>query len=173
MNYGVSILNDCKYGYDAGTDYLRLTLLRSPHWPDPTADRGYHQFTYAIYPHSNTWKAAETVKKGCELNSPLQVLQVSSRGTEAGLLPPIASLLDLGVENLVLMAFKPSDTIPQSWVLRCYECHGKTATINLTNPLNLHLDRVVNLLEEVQEHQESEIPIVNPWQIRSYQLMCS
>ncbi len=78
-DYGVSLLNDCKYGYDAGTDYLRLTLLRSPNWPDPTADRGYHEFTYAIYPHSGSWQAAETVKRGYEFNSPLQALQVSSR----------------------------------------------------------------------------------------------
>ncbi len=67
--YGVSILNDSKYGFDAGTDYLRLTLLRSSEWPDPTADRGYHEFTYAIYPHSDTWQAAQTVRKGLELNS--------------------------------------------------------------------------------------------------------
>ena len=50
--YGVSLLNDCKYGCDTGTDYLRLTLLRSSSWPDPVADRGYHEFTYAIYSSS-------------------------------------------------------------------------------------------------------------------------
>ncbi|NER52056.1 MAG: alpha-mannosidase, partial [Symploca sp. SIO1A3] len=45
--YGVSLLNDSKYGYDAHSSQLRLTLLRSPNWPDPEADRGIHNFTYA------------------------------------------------------------------------------------------------------------------------------
>jgi alpha-mannosidase len=168
-DYGVSILNDCKYGHDAGTDYLRLTLLRSPNWPDRSADRGYHEFTYAIYPHSGTWQAAETVKRGCELNSPLQALQVSSRGAEGGVLPPVASLLDLGADNLILMAFKPAEISKEAWILRCYEGHGETAKINLSTPLNLHLDRVVNLLEEGQEDEDKEILMVKPWQIRSWE----
>ncbi len=167
-DYGVSLLNDCKYGYDAGTDYLRLTLLRSPNWPDPTADRGYHEFTYAIYPHSGSWQAAETVKRGYEFNSPLQALQVSSRSVEGGVLPPVASLLDLGADNLILMALKPAEIAKEAWILRCYECHGKTAKINLSTPLNLHLDRVVNLLEEEQIDAKTESSIVKPWQIRSW-----
>ena len=37
-SYGVSLLNDCKYGYDAQPNLLRLSLLRSPEWPNPEAD---------------------------------------------------------------------------------------------------------------------------------------
>ena len=163
--YGVSLLNDCKYGFDAGTDYLRLTLLRSSKWPDPTADRGYHEFTYAIYPHSGTWQAAQTVRKGLELNSPLQVLQLApTTKTDANRLAPISSLIDLQAENLVLMAFKPSDTLARSWVLRCYECHGIDAKIELTG-LDLQIDRVVNLLELQSEAVDF---MINPWQIRSF-----
>jgi alpha-mannosidase len=163
--YGVSLLNDCKYGFDAGTDYLRLTLLRSSKWPDPIADRGYHEFTYAIYPHSDTWKAAQTVRKGLELNSPLQVVRVDSTTTATAHLQSSHSLLDLQAQNLVLMAFKPSDTHAQSWILRCYECHGMDANLAL-NGLDLQIDRVVNLLEQ----PDSEILdcIVKPWQIRSF-----
>ena len=61
---GVSILNDSKYGYDAAGNVLRLTLLRSPTWPDAEADRGRQQFTYAIYPHAGGWKGAQTVRRG-------------------------------------------------------------------------------------------------------------
>ncbi|MGA7936110.1 MAG: alpha-mannosidase, partial [Kovacikia sp.] len=56
-NYGVSLLNNCKYGYDAQPNQLRLTLLRSPEFPDPEADKGHHSFTYALYPHAGDWKA--------------------------------------------------------------------------------------------------------------------
>jgi alpha-mannosidase len=72
--YAVSLLNDCKYGYDSQSSQLRLTLLRSPSWPDPEADRGIHQFTYALYPHSGSWQSAGTVRRGYELNLPLLVL---------------------------------------------------------------------------------------------------
>jgi alpha-mannosidase len=168
--YGVSILNDCKYGYDAGTDYLRLTLLRSSKWPDPIADRGYHEFTYAIYPHSGTWQAAQTVRKGYELNSPLQVFQLSptTRKNDNMYFSSSASLLDLQAENLILMAFKPSD-LNQSWILRCYECHGMESEIKLGGDVDLKIDRVVNLLEEPQPKIQSKSPI-EPWQIRSFEL---
>jgi alpha-mannosidase len=72
--YGVSLLNDCKYGYDSQPNQLRLSLLRSPNWPDPEADRGFHEFTYALYPHAGTWESAQTVQRGYELNIPLQVI---------------------------------------------------------------------------------------------------
>jgi alpha-mannosidase len=164
--YGVSLLNDCKYGFDAGTDYLRLTLLRSSKWPDPTADRGYHEFTYAIYPHNGTWQAAQTVRKGLELNSPLQVFQLVKIATDKEHLQSTNSLIDLQAQNLILMAFKPSATIDRSWVLRCYECHGIEGKIELTGDLDLQIDRIVNLLE--QPHSEMVDSMIKPWQIRSF-----
>jgi alpha-mannosidase len=57
---GFSLLNDCKYGYDAKGNVLRLSLLRSPEWPDPHADEGPHDFTYSLYPHGGTWREAQT-----------------------------------------------------------------------------------------------------------------
>ena len=170
--YGVSLLNDCKYGCDAGCDYLRLTLLRSSSWPDPSADRGYHEFTYAIYTHAGTWQAAQTVRKGYEFNSPLQVLQLDPIDAEVSTeddLSPASSLLDLSDRNLVLMAFKPSDNPAQEWVMRCYECHGvEQKKLVLGGDLDLQIDRVVNLFDE----PELETPDlkIKPWQIRSFGL---
>ncbi len=172
--YGVSLLNNCKYGFDAGTDYLRLTLLRSSKWPDPIADRGYHQFTYAIYPHSGTWQAAQTVRKGLELNSPLQVFRAEGDGGmgrrgDGGRTSTRNSFIDLQAENLVLMAFKPSETIDKSWILRCYECHGVEGSIELTGDLNLQIDRMVNLLEAPQSEQSETVKsTIKPWQIRTF-----
>ncbi len=50
-DYGVSLLNDCKYGHDIHDNVMRITLLRSPTMPDPMADFGEHQFKYSLYPH--------------------------------------------------------------------------------------------------------------------------
>ncbi len=87
---GVSILNDSKYGYDALGNTLRITLLRSPTWPDDVADRGRQRFTYAIYPHTGDWKQAQTMHRGYELNDPLTAQQVFSH---TGTLPATHSFV--------------------------------------------------------------------------------
>lgn len=169
--WGVSLLNDCKYGYDSQPGQLRLTLLRGSEWPNPDADRGHHLFTYALYPHRGSWQAAQTVRRGYEINqSPLVVsfAQHSSQKT----LPASASLLELGDENLVLMALKRSQRQEDTWILRCYECHGQPATLQLKGELGVAIDRGVNLLEQPQLEatiQRKPSPI-RPWQIANFQL---
>ena len=106
-NYGVSLLNDCKYGYDAQLNQLRLTLLRAATWPDPQSDRGIHHFTYCLYPHQNNWQEANTVQKGYELNTPLQTViltQPEQNNHHSQQLPTESELLNLSADNLILMA---------------------------------------------------------------------
>jgi len=50
-DYGVALMNDCKYGYMIHNNVLDLNLLRSPNNPDPDADQGEHHFTYSFFPH--------------------------------------------------------------------------------------------------------------------------
>ena len=73
---GFSLINESKYGYDAKGNLLRLSLLRSPTWPDPEADQGHQHFSYALYPHSGTWKQALTVRQGYDFNYHLSAMQV-------------------------------------------------------------------------------------------------
>ena len=150
--YGVSLLNDCKYGYDVQPSQLRLTLLRSPNWPNPDADKGLHEFTYAVYPHQGNWQKAQTVKRGYELNIPLQVVQLNTELDTKLInnnisLPSCGSFLNLSADNLILMAFKQAEDNTQQWILRCYECHGETANLSLQNSLGLKLTEAVDLLE--------------------------
>ncbi|WP_083602485.1 glycoside hydrolase family 38 C-terminal domain-containing protein [Hydrococcus rivularis] len=165
--YGVSLLNDCKYGYDSQPTQLRLTLLRSPQWPDPGADKGTHQFTYAIYPHQGSWQAAKTVRYGYELNVPLTVLSGELDNREkTHSLPATSQLLDLDSENLILMAFKQSEDDPNAWILRCYECHGGTVKHSLKGDLQWASETPVDLLEQPLK----EISEINPWKIVSFKL---
>ncbi|MBN1874401.1 MAG: alpha-mannosidase [Anaerolineae bacterium] len=53
--YGVSLLNDCKYGHDVRDNVMRISLLRSPTMPDPEADQGEHRFAYSLLPHTGSW----------------------------------------------------------------------------------------------------------------------
>lgn len=175
-DYGVSLLNDCKYGYDAQPSQLRLTLLRSPNWPDPEADWGIHHFTYALYPHSGSWQSAGTVRRAYELNLPLQVLNNPSVGTYGNtLLQPIGQLLNLQAENLILMALKLSEDDAYQWILRCYECYGELAELALKSDLDLAIAQPVNLLEQpVQLPEQSsnqQAFQIQPWKIANFTLV--
>ena len=175
-DYGVSLLNDCKYGYDAQPDQLRLTLLRSSTWPDPEADQGHHRFTYALYPHSGSWESAGTVHRGYELNLP-PICWTAASLSAAGHSDNVqasASFLDLGVSNFILSALKPAEDNPHRFILRGYECHGQEAAVDLQSSLDLQLGEVVNLLEEPISHQQDAAPpstiYIRPWQIKTWEL---
>ncbi|HEY9639856.1 MAG TPA: glycoside hydrolase family 38 C-terminal domain-containing protein, partial [Coleofasciculaceae cyanobacterium] len=153
--YGVSLLSDCKQGYDSQPNQIRLTLLRGSEWPDPHSDRGHHQFIYGIYCHNQSWQSGQTVQRGYEINQPLrvQVAEPSVQAAQPGL-PPVGEFLRLP-DNLILTAFKPSEENSQRWVLRCYECRGDAAQLSVQDAgllfsryLNPRSLQSVNLLEE-------------------------
>lgn len=116
-DYGVSLLNDCKYGHDVHENVLRLTLLRSPKEPDPTADMGEHQFTYSLMPHQGDWRAAETVRRAYELNVPMVAWASDGKPAASG------AMLSLDAPNVVIDAVKKAER-EDALVVRMYECHG-------------------------------------------------
>jgi alpha-mannosidase len=129
-HHGFSLLNDCKYGYDAKGNVLRLSLLRSPEWPDPHADEGEHEFTYSLYPHGGMWREAQTVRRGYELNYRLFATQT---GNHEGALPPSSSFVQIEPENVVLTAVKKAED-DRALVLRFYEWAGRESDITLRIP---------------------------------------
>ncbi|MDX2098158.1 MAG: alpha-mannosidase [Leptolyngbyaceae cyanobacterium bins.59] len=171
--YGVSLLNDSKYGYDAQPNQLRLTLLRGAEWPDPEADRGVHGFTYALYPHAGEWRSAQTVRRGYELNLPLQTVLLTEMGASEKKLPPIGQFLYLGAENLVLSALKQSEDDPEQWIIRCYETQGKDALLEFRSDFPLTIGERVDLLEQAIEPtalSNGEGLLVQPWKIASFRV---
>ncbi len=127
---GFSLLNNCKYGYDAKGNVLRLSLLRSPEWPDPHADEGHHVFTYSLYPHAGSWRDAQTIRRGYELNYGLSAMQVSHH---EGTLPAQHSFLQLRADNVVLTAVKNAED-NDGMVLRFYEWAGKEGDVTVQLP---------------------------------------
>ncbi len=130
--WGLSLLNDSKYGYDASPSQIRLTLLRGATWPNPDADRGQHQFTYALYAHPGS-QGLSTIHHARELNQPV-ILQLGSSQPESqpDSNPDRRSFLDLGDSSAILMALKQAEAQPDAasnpapgWVLRCYEAIGR------------------------------------------------
>jgi alpha-mannosidase len=128
--HGFSLLNDCKYGYDAKGNVLRLSLLRSPEWPDPHADEGHHEFTYSLYPHGGGWKDALTIRRGYELNYQLIAL---ATGKHQGALPPEHSFLQAQADNVIVTALKKAED-DSALVLRFYEWAGNEGEVRLQLP---------------------------------------
>jgi alpha-mannosidase len=69
-DYGVALLNDCKYGYDVRGDVMRLSLIKSATMPDSGADQGHHRFTYALLPHAGRHATGPCAPRRRRLNLP-------------------------------------------------------------------------------------------------------
>jgi alpha-mannosidase len=141
--HGLSLINDSKFGYDAVGNMLRLTLLRSPKWPDPDADMGHHHFHYALYPHAGTWKDAMTVRHGFEYNYPLTAVVTTAH---AGSLPASHSFASVSPDNVVLTAVKKAEDA-KGLIFRCYEWAGKESTVEFHVPPGATGATVTNMME--------------------------
>jgi len=124
---GISLLNDSKYGYDVHGNIMKLSLLRSPTWPDPMADRGKHVFTYSLYTHKGDFNDADTVKRGYELNTPLITMQTEKHD---GPQPSTASFCSLDGKGVILDTVKKAES-GNALVFRLYESNGMLAKIAL------------------------------------------
>ena len=130
--FGVSLLNDSKYGFDVKGNTLRMSVVHGATSPDPEADRGRHELAYALVPHKGTWKEAQSWRRGFELNNPL-IARVPM--AHPGTLPAVKSFLAVGPENVVLAAVKKEMGYAQTGlILRCYEVLGRTAEAKIELP---------------------------------------
>ena len=141
---GLSLINDAKYGYDAVGNLLRLSLLRSPTYPDPNADQGRQQFSYALYPHPGKWQQALTVRHGYEFNYPMAATQVEAH---RGLMPPHHSFLAIEPNHVTLTAIKKAED-SDALVLHMYEWAGQGGEVSVTVPPGLNRASQTNLMED-------------------------
>lgn len=150
--YGVSLLNDCKYGYDIKDSVLRLSLLRAPKWPDATADQGEHEFTYSLLPHAGDWRAAEVVRRAAELNSPAVAVAAGASAARAGggLSSAGQALLQLDSRTVILDTVKQEER-GTGTILRFYESTGSRDRVTLRLPASAKRASIVNLLEDELE----------------------
>lgn len=142
--HGFSLINETKYGYDAKDNVLRISLLRSPTWPDPNADRGHHHFRYSLYPHAGDWKQAMTVRHGYDFNYGLQSMQLEAH---EGKFAPEQSFVSVSNPNVVLTAVKKAED-NDGLILRFYEWAGTTGDVRITVPAGATSATLTNLMEQ-------------------------
>lgn len=166
-SYGVSLLNDCKHGFDTVNDVIRMTLLRSARYPielrahfgltvekgaeAELTDQGEHRMAYALYPHSSNFKEALTARKAYEFNYPLiPLIEPGHKGD----LPRVYSFISVQPENVILAAVKKVEDSDDT-ILRFYETSGKDREVVIRVAETLKGAWETDLLE----NGISEIPI--------------
>ncbi|MBN2359243.1 MAG: alpha-mannosidase [Deltaproteobacteria bacterium] len=156
--FGLSVLNASKHGYDVKGNAIRLSLLRSPGYPDLTepwlvhpdldaaaaSEQGRHRFTYAFYPHAGGWREGGAMRAGYQLNYRLIALPVDSHD---GVLPPQGSFVDVTPDNVIVTALKRAED-GDAYVLRCYEYLGRAAVARIRLPRPVASASEVNLIED-------------------------
>jgi alpha-mannosidase len=143
VGYGVSLLNDCKYGHNAEGSTLKLTLLKCATSPNPHADKGHHEFTYALLPHASNLRNTGTIKQAYLLNCPFEAVKV---GKQEGKLEESYSTVSCGNNNVVIETVKKAED-GDGIIVRMYESFGKRCEAKLTFGFEVESVALCDLLE--------------------------
>lgn len=142
--YGVSMLNDCKYGVGVRNGVIGMSMLKSAIHPNPEADKELHEFTYSIYPHQGGWREAGTVKQAYQINNPLTY---SWKENEGGTLAPEYSLVSSDKDNAVIEVVKKAED-SDAVIVRLYECYNRRTPVTLIFGKELTSVVECNMMEE-------------------------
>lgn len=166
-HYGVSLLNDCKYGYSAKDSNIALTLIKSGIDPNKTADQEEHVFTYALYPHKEMWSAAGTVQEAYKLNQPAYATKGELKNTGK-------SFISTDKDNIIIETVKPAEN-GDGIIVRLYDCENSLTKATLT-----FAEGMLESVEECNLMEEKEADIeacgnsfsvsVKPYEIKTYRV---
>ncbi len=143
--FGLSIINDSKYGYNATRDTIRISLLKCSRYPDKEQDQGHHSFSYAIYPHTGNHITANTNKLAYDFNYKPYIKRINN--AQSGELPSIKSLFEINKANIIIETIKKAED-NEGIILRLYESENKQTECTLLTDFNLSSVNEVNLMEE-------------------------
>lgn len=162
--YGVSLLNNCKYGYNIKDNVMKLSLLKSAKHPDTSADMGEHDFTYALYPHTGTPVDGGTIEAANQLNLPAQIADGAFGDSRR-----IVTVSGNGVQIDVVKKAEDEECL----IVRLHECRGGKEKITLKSDYPVKRIVPCNLLEhdcgEAVDGASVEF-VVKPFEIRTFKL---
>lgn len=164
-DYGVALLNDCKYGYKVKENVLDLNLLRSPTYPDPDADQGRHELVYALLPHEGTLIESDVMAEAACLNQGVLAFAGKAIGKAAA---PVC----LESEGISLEVLKKSEK-SETRVIRLVETKGRRSkgTLRFSTPATFEeVDMMEwNVIGETGSGVSLNVTL-KPFEIRTYRL---
>ena len=128
---------------------MALTLIKSGIEPNPTTDQEEHDFTYALYPHAEGWRAAGTVAESYKLNQPLKV-EMNAQDKEEHRF----CFAEVQAPNIVIETIKRAED-GNGTIIRMYESENALTRTKITVNTEFTKAYICNLLE--QEMQEAEV----------------
>lgn len=168
--YGVSLLNDCKYGHSVREGCIELTLIKSGIEPNPDTDNEKHVFTYSLYPHQGTWREADTQKEAADLNQPLSAVNGGIPGESYG-------FAGVKGDSVVLETVKRSED-GDGIILRLYESRNKRVNAKVSLSCAPVTVTECNLLEEPVDEagglmidQDGFSFVIKPYEIKTYKVV--
>ncbi len=181
--YGISLLNDSKYGHDVHDNVVRLTLLKSGVFPDAHADEGLHRFTYSLLPHVGDWREAQSVQHAYELNVPVVCVAGQKKATSLPIVSatdisrsPIyrgTSFIQVDCTHVIVETVKPAED-GDGLIVRLYEAHNQRGRATLTFATSILSVQECNLLEEPindVSYQGNTLSFqVRPFEIKTFRL---
>ncbi len=165
--YGVSVLNDCKYGFSVHENNIDITLMRAPICPDPTGDIGYNEFTYSLVPHAGTWQEAGISELAYALNNPPAVVY-SAVGSHDG-----ERLISVKRKGVVLDAFKKAQN-DDGYILRVFEAYSSRGKCEIDFCKAIESVTECNLMEKDGESlshcEKSFVFDIKPNEVKTFRI---
>ena len=166
-SYGVSLMNDCKYGYSMKDRVMTQTLIKSGTEPNLTADQEEHSFTYSLYPHAGTWREAGTVQEALNLNVPAKAVFGAAEKDRM-------EFLSADKRNVVLETVKKAED-GDGMIVRLYEVENARTKVTLHCAESILSAEETNLLEQPADGaidvKENEISLtIKPYEIRTIRI---
>lgn len=166
--YGVSLLNDCKYGHSVKEGNAAITLIKSGIEPNPTTDQEEHFFTYAVYPHANSWQEAGTAKQAYMLNQKA-LCAVDTEFKDS------FSFAEIDNESVMLETVKQAEN-GEAVILRMYEYKNSRGEIIVKMPTGFKAVYECDLLENEEgealaENANSFTSKILPFEIKTFKVV--
>ena len=144
FSYGVSLINDCKYGHGADGSTISLSVLKCGTWPNNVADQGKHTFKYSIYPHANDFRAGDTVKQAMSFNQPFEFTEISANSN--GKLNDTFSFVNVDKSNIVIDTIKQCED-DDSIIIRMFECYNSSTDCQINFGVDIEKVEICDLME--------------------------
>ncbi|MFC0469035.1 alpha-mannosidase [Halalkalibacter kiskunsagensis] len=168
-NYGISLMNDSKYGYSIKDSVLALSLLKGAIHPDPKADIGIHHFTYSLYPFNGVANKQDVEREATYLNTNLTAILGKVRAEFKD------SLFSISNDQVIVNTIKKAED-RNSLIVRLHEMEGGQTHITLNSKYKVKRWREVNLMEEELDSVQSKFnysPIelsFSPYEIKTLEI---
>ncbi|MGL1894577.1 MAG: glycosyl hydrolase-related protein [Spirochaetaceae bacterium] len=140
--FGVTLLNDCKYGCDINGNVMRISLLRAPIRPDRVSDKGEHRFTYSLFTHNGDWRTGGVTEAAYVLNAPLTAIIGHHVET-----PENTPVLSIDTMALKCQSFKCAEDGSGDIILRLVEVYGSHGTAVIHPTFSFQEVTICDLLE--------------------------